>query len=541
MKGKKLIIMAAALAGAVVCLSGSKVCVTYAAEGWTASSDGWKYFDEKGHPVSNTWEESDGAWYYLDNDGIMVKNRVIDTGNGLYYAGKDGKRIENNWVFVSGPAAGQQEDGWYYFGDKGKAYNGALDIKKKINGKFYAFDDNGRMKTGWLDADGDPLAAGDSPVVDGVYYAGEDGSLWSQEWMNYSSMPESETDSVAGEVDGAHYGNYKALWMYFDSNCRRVKAGPDGNRQKVIEDNTYGFDENGVMLPWWSQVASGSNAQNVPQEPVKFYSAYNGGKLLKNSWLWMYPSDEMDEKDYRDQEYSWWHTDDKGQVYKNMIKKFRSKFYGFDTIGRMQTGFVLYQGRSNFVAQYNVDVWNSDQFKRGDVLGVEGADLYLFGPDELNDGSMQMGGDIKVELADGVYTFGFGKNGIAYGNRNRVQKMKDYFYINGLRLEADRNYGYGVVRDESGDYRVVDTNGKMVSGDRKILQDKDGGWLLMLNDKFMARVDDADRPRWCEGASGPGFYHYDSGSDNKCGDLITQYGSEPNISGLPGEEMVYRQ
>ena len=79
----------------------------------------------------------------------------------------------------------------------------------------------------------------------------------------------------------------------------------------------------------------------------------------------------------------------------------------------MRTGFVLFDGKDTFVAQYDTDDWTAEDFKNGDLYGLEKADLYLFAPDELNDGSMQTGGDIKVELSDGVFTFGFGSSGIA--------------------------------------------------------------------------------------------------------------------------------
>ncbi len=90
----------------------------------------------------------------------------------------------------------------------------------------------------------------------------------------------------------------------------------------------------------------------------------------------------------------------------------------------MKTGFVLFDGKSEFVAQYDVDDWSSKDFIDGSLYGIEKSDLYLFAPDELNDGSMQIGKEIKVELEDGVFTFGFSGTGKAYGNRNQLQKKK---------------------------------------------------------------------------------------------------------------------
>ena len=58
-------------------------------------------------------------------------------------------------------------------------------------------------------------------------------------------------------------------------------------------------------------------------------------------------------------------------------------------------------------------------------------------------------------------------NGKAFGNRNQLQKRDGMYYINGLRLEADEEYGYGVVKVENGAdtyYQVVDTRGKVIEG-----------------------------------------------------------------------------
>lgn len=541
MKRKKVIIIAA-LAGSIICLS--KAHTAYAMDGWVENQGEWHYLDGSGQMPSNVWKQSGDAWYYLGPDGVMEKNAFIDAPNGLYYVDENGRRVESSWIMASDQKNGAHEEGWYYFGANGRACNGTTGMKKKINGQTYIFDGNGKMETGWLDEDGDPLSDRDSPIEDGVYYAGEDGALWNNRWMDYSSMEDFMTTDLDSGIDGRDYNDYSTVWMYFDNSFKRIRGRGDRLRQKVINGNTYGFDENGVMAPWWSRVASSSNAQpdgSDAKEPVKFYSSYNGGKLLKDTWFWMYPSEGMDEDDHRSQEYSWWHTNNSGGLYKNVIKKIHGKNFAFDSLGRMQTGFVLFEGRSNFVAQYNLDLLTGEQFKDGDIPGTEGSDLYLFSPDELNDGSMQTGKNIKVELSDGEYTFGFGSNGVAYGNGNQLQRVQDTYYINGLRLEADENYKYGVVENKNGDCYVVDVKGQKVTGDKKVIKDGDGGWILLLNGKFMARVTDEDKPRWYDGEEGPGFYHYDSSTRGKdrYGSLITREGMEPDTGGLASEEMLY--
>ena len=73
----------------------------------------------------------------------------------------------------------------------------------------------------------------------------------------------------------------------------------------------------------------------------------------------------------------------------------------------MQTGFVVFNNTDvEFVARYDMDAFTSEQFANGDIYGGNKNDLYLFSPNKLNDGSMQTG-ELQIELADGVRTFGF--------------------------------------------------------------------------------------------------------------------------------------
>ena len=290
-------------------------------------------------------------------------------------------------------------------------------------------------------------------------------------------------------------------------------------------------------------ISNADKSNPTSSTSARYYSAYDGGRLLKNMWFWMYPSENLDETDYDDQECSWWHTDESGEVYRNRIRNISGKNYAFDGIGRMKTGFVLFDGKSEFVAQYDMDAWSSEDFINGSLYGIEKSDLYLFSPDELNDGSMQTGKEIKVELEDGVFTFGFSGNGKAYGNRNQLQRKDDRYYINGLKLEADEGYGYGVVEVRKNDetyYQVVDINGKIVKGDKKAVKDKDGGYLLIINDRFAAWVGDDEKPRWRNGADGTGFYHYDKNNKENPyeGGMIAGYDTEPSTDELPSEERL---
>ncbi len=544
MKKRKIFIMASALMITSAALTGMRASTAYAVEGWYGEEGEWKYLDENDEPVQNVWKQSRDSWFYLGADGIMLRDSFVEQGTALYYVDETGKRVESAWVMIEEEDGQGHEAGWYYFGGNGKAYRRTdSSFKKNVDGKTYIFDEKGLLLTGWMDEEGEPLDEDDNPLEEGVYYADEDGALRTDSWLDYSEMDLNGLENLSSEISGRDYSEYDQIWLYFNSHSKKVKSNGSRMVQRNINGGTYGFDEYGIMLPWWTKVGSVSNAdKSNPTSDVsaKFYAGYDGGSLLRNVWLWMYPSEDLLAGDYNDGEYSWWRTDQNGEVYRNKIKKVNSSYYAFDGLGRMQTGFVLFDTRSTFVAQYDPDAWSSTDFIEGNIYGDEKADLYFFSPDELNDGSMQTGSEVKIELEDGVYTFGFKSNGVAYGNRNQLKRTKDSFYINGLRLEADAEYGYGVVQEGEDSYRVVNTNGKIVSGDKKVIKDKDGGWLLLLNGRFAARVEDEYKPRWYNGEDGPGFYHYDSKNkeDKYAGGLIVGPDTAPVLDGLPNEEKL---
>ena len=85
----------------------------------------------------NSWT---GDGYYVDSNGVMAADKWLEIGenmNGVDYGEKH----------------------WYYFLSSGKV---VTDTWKKINNKWYYFDTDGAMQTGWVDGD--------------MYYCGDDGA-----------------------------------------------------------------------------------------------------------------------------------------------------------------------------------------------------------------------------------------------------------------------------------------------------------------------------------------------------------------------------
>lgn len=499
--------------------------ITAYAAGWSDDSGDWQYRNNDDIPVTDQWKKSDDDWFYLNGQGLMERNRLLQVEDNYYYVDEDGKMVRNSWMRFEADGSDESAIRWYYFGPDGKAYHKNGDkFKKQINGSFYIFDEDGVMLTGFIDENGETLSDVDDPYTEALYFCGEDGAAYREQWKSYEYQDDKDLRSDMSE---RNYLDYEALWLYFDSEGRKVRSkDSDKLVERTIGGQSYGFDDNGVMMSWWSKTATGSNASE------KFYSGYDGGKLLKSTWVWMYPSEEMNEDDYSNLEYSWWRTDDNGRVYRDRIREIGGMKYAFDDIGRLQTGFVLYDGDRKFVAQHDIDTWESEDFKNAIVYGIEKGDLYLFGPDEFNGGAMQSGYSISVELADGVYSFGFAGNGKAYGSRNKLARVKDCYYINGLKLEAHDDLKYGVVDAGGGKYRVVNTSGKIVKGNRKLVKDTEDGWYVIIGDEFKAYASATDKPRWYNGPEGEGYYRYDS--DNKeYLELIAGKNTIPDDSELP--------
>ena len=69
----------------------------------------------------------------------------------------------------------------------------------------------------------------------------------------------------------------------------------------------------------------------------------------------------------------------------------------------MQTGFVIMLEDDTFGIKYDVDEWTKEDFLtdalNSPIAAIDRGSLYLFGTDELNDGSM-ITGEVTVSLRD---------------------------------------------------------------------------------------------------------------------------------------------
>ena len=159
------------------------------------------YFDWGGYAVDGIFE-IDGQIYSFDSDGVLRRSTWITDENGTYYAGEDG-------AFLKG-FQNIEESKYYFDTDNGKRYESGVN---EIENKLYL------MKNGVVQTDGWATYT-DEWNTTYYYYADEDGVL-STGWT---------------VIEGDTY--------YFDlTNGHMYRNG-----RFDIGENTYLFDENGILL-----------------------------------------------------------------------------------------------------------------------------------------------------------------------------------------------------------------------------------------------------------------------------------------------------
>lgn len=231
-----------------------------ASGGWQKDGDTWFYADKRGDRLKEQWKKAGGEWYYLDGEGNMAQSVWIDDES---YVGEDGRRLQSVWI--SELSTDSPGDDWYYIRGNGKKAV-EQDGWQKIDGSYYLFDSDGRMKTGWQQWE------------DSVYYLGQDGRRvtgWRYLTLNLTDEKQFMHDDTESEEDG---------WFWFSSRGACLR----GINGKTIDGKKYCFDQNGRMMSGWvlddywvTRTASGSDAV------IYQYTYYGNGAdgSLVNGWI----------------------------------------------------------------------------------------------------------------------------------------------------------------------------------------------------------------------------------------------------------------
>ena len=266
--------------GAAAVLSSAAAFSSLAASGgWVSENGVWKYQEASGNYAYNTWKTSGDNSYYLDNNGVIAVNQWIDD---TYYVDDDGVMAKNSWIQLSEDTS-QKKAGWYYVDAKGKLIK---DKWSTIGDKKYAFDSDGKMRTGWFFDNDD------------IYYLGDNGYAKTG-WLCLDYDEDNKPDDgTISEIRTS--ASDTAKWFYFQTNGKAKRSKNDSYSAETIGDNKYYFNEDGVMMTGWVAVKSSrKNRRSSGISKFVYFGGAGRGIMAKNKWLELYnhpgDSDDKDE------------------------------------------------------------------------------------------------------------------------------------------------------------------------------------------------------------------------------------------------------
>ena len=467
---KQTKVVAVASAAALLAIGGAMT--SFAAQGWVEEDGTWYYYDKDGNRVENEWKKSGDNWFWLNGDegGAMATDMLVEDDDDTYYVDANGVMVTNTWVKVVNEDQDDDDDPaeyrYYYMQNSGKAYKAGDSGKTKfktIDGKKYAFDEDGKMMYGWVNEDDSTLASDDSDWETATYYMGswEDGSLKTG-WQKITVYDQDEDDDYD-------------YWFNFKSNGKKRFNESDSKDilEKKINGKHYAFDNRGVMTYEWTLTTT-SDASTISNW-LYFNSPEDGARATKGWFKVVAPDKDGDDntfKDYsnlenptfakgdaEDENERWYYANSDGELYVGQIKKIKGKYYGFapegNKAGSMLTGLCALRvdnsGNITKLWARNMDSDDLDDAMNGegDFVGF-GSDtndtLYYFGSNEDSDGALKTG-SVSVNLDGDNYQFQFSKTGGSEGKGRGLNGIDDskYIYKFGMKLKAGSDDKYIVV------------------------------------------------------------------------------------------------
>ncbi|MEW4411215.1 argininosuccinate lyase [Clostridium sp. AN503] len=490
---KQTKVVAVASAAALLAIGASMT--SFAATGWVEEDGQWYFYDKDGNRVEDEWKKSGDNWYWMDSEdnGAMATDKLVEDDDNTYYVDSNGVMVKNTWVKVVNEDQDDDDDPaeyrYYYMQSNGKAYkgNGTSLNKKTIDGKQYAFDEEGQMLYGWVNSDGD-MANGEDDWQNATYYFGgwEDGSMKTG-WQKITVH-----DPDANKDDDYDY------WFNFKSNGKkRTNNDSTGTEQtnKTWKSNGkyYHFDARGVMVYQWYGVDADASSSNASAANWAYFNSPEDGARQVKGWFKVVAptedntfleddSDSFATADAGDESERWYYSNgyDEGLV-AGEIKKIKGKYYGFwpedgAKSGRMLTGLCALKMNGSEILEVIDDDMDSDGLDnfmdayKNESQADTNVYLYYFGDDADTDGAMKTG-NVSINLDGDSYQFMFKKSGGAESRGRGVNGVDDkkYIYKHGQKVKASSDEKYLVVvatsdiNDENA--KVIDYNGSDIRKD----------------------------------------------------------------------------
>ena len=477
---KQTKVVAVASAAALLAIGGAMT--SFAAQGWVEEDGTWYYYDKDGNRVEDEWKKSGDNWFWMSSEenGAMATDALIEDDDNTYYVDSNGVMVTNTWVKVVNEDQDEDDDPaeyhYYYMQSNGKAYKGSGDkvSKKTIDGKQYAFDEDGIMLYGWVDEDG-TMVNDEDGWADATYYFGswEDGSMKTG-WQKISVYD--NTDDKEDDYD---------YWFNFKANGKkRVQLDNGSEDTDATWKNNgkyYHFDTRGVMVYEWYPTQNTTSNLHSASNWSYFNSPEDGAKVVKGWFKVVGPNEdtsfkELDSESFasvdgvKNEDARWYYNDGREEgLVAGKIKKIKGKYYGFrpddgEKGGAMLKGLcALEMDGENIVKVYDddMDADDLDDFLDGVDAGNYTANTYLYyfgnADDEDTDGAMKTG-NVTVNLDGETIQFKFRNNGGAESRGRGVTGVEkgDYIYKFGKKIKADSEDKYILVY-ASGDINSTGT------------------------------------------------------------------------------------
>ena len=426
--------LVAVLSAAALLAIGASM-TSFAAEGWTEENGTWAYINKDGSTAMNEWKKSGNNWFYLDDNGEMATEQLIDEdSDNLYYVNENGAMVANTWVKLENTEDDGDDDPdyyWYYFQANGKAYKAGKTKTsfKTINGKKYAFNEDGKMLYGWVNESSERVTDDyDWMTGETLYYCGdENDGAQSTGWKMLHVLDSREEDED------------QDYWFYFKpSNGKRIVNKKD----EGINGKKYTFDEFGKMESEWTPISTGATASI---STYKYYSSSDDGARKTKGWFKVVPEENVNPSDYEDDSEKWFYADGKGALYNAAIKKVGNKRYAFNAKGEMISGLqAIWFDADGKTITNNKKLDDADKIdaasEGASYDGTDYAECYVYYFGDGDDGALRTGNQ-TLSIDGDSYYYGFNKSGSNPGRGFQGYKDK-YYYQNGKKVKASKDDKY---------------------------------------------------------------------------------------------------
>ena len=399
--------------------------------GWQKISNTWYYFDGSGAMVSNGWRWINSKCYYFDKNGKMA----ADTWIGEYYVDADGAWVKgkqketDKWIQSSGRW-------WYRHADGSYTRSGW----EYIGSKWYYFDQNGWMVTGWqkvkgswyyMESKGAMVNSGWKWINSKCYYFDKNGKMAADTWIDGSYVDASgvwikDKKQEPENVTKTGWVQYSGHWMYYNTDGSYVKSN-----WKSVNSIWYYFDQNGWMATGWITLSSGKYYLNPAKNSNGVEGAMlKGYKQIDGKWYYLRSGESPEGSLRYEGVTSIMGTSamgtNKTTVVNKMVKMFRKS-------RKTYPAQALTKGNAPTIEAFCQIVY--------DEALIEGVKPeVVFGQAMNETGYLQFGGDVKIEQFNfaGLGASGGGVKGesfksVAEGIRAQVQHLKGYASTEALK------------------------------------------------------------------------------------------------------------